>query len=78
MLTGSWSSTICWKGCLFFHWMVSNPFSKIMCDHRCVGSFMGLQFYSIDILACFCTNTIQFLLSLLLCSTTWGQGCWFP
>jgi len=25
--------------------------------HRCVGSFLGLQFYSIDLPACLCTNT---------------------
>ena len=30
-----------------------------------MGSFLDLQFYSIDLLACHCTNTMQ-LLTLLL------------
>jgi hypothetical protein len=34
-------------------------------DHRCVGSFLGLQFYSIDLSACHCTTTMQFLSGLL-------------
>jgi hypothetical protein len=42
-------------------------------DHQC----LGLQFYSVDLPACLCTNTMQFL-SLLPCSTAWGQGWWFP
>ena len=29
-------------------------------DHRCVGLFLGLQFYSIDLPACFCTNKLFF------------------
>jgi hypothetical protein len=29
MQTTSWTSTICWKCCLFFHWMVLAPLSKI-------------------------------------------------
>ena len=37
-------------------------------DHRCVGSFLDLQFYSIDLPVCRCTSTMQFL-SQLLCST---------
>jgi hypothetical protein len=37
-------------------------------DHRCVGSFLGLQFYYIDLPVCSCTSTMQFL-SQLLCST---------
>ena len=36
-------------------------------DHRCVSSFLGLQFYSIGPLVCYCANTMQFL-TLLLCS----------
>jgi hypothetical protein len=39
-------------------------FSAILCprssDSRCVGSFLGLQFYSIDLPAFLCTNTTQF------------------
>jgi hypothetical protein len=34
-------------------------------EHRCVGLFMGLQFYFIDLPTCLCTNTKK-LLSLLL------------
>jgi hypothetical protein len=30
--------------------------------------FLSLQFYSIDQRVCLCTNTMQFFLSLLLCS----------
>jgi hypothetical protein len=44
---------------------------KIPCqrsnDHKCVGSFLGLQFYSIDLPVCRCTNTVQFL-PQVLCS----------
>ena len=29
MLTANWANTICWKCCLFFHWMVFAPLSKI-------------------------------------------------
>jgi hypothetical protein len=29
-------------------------------DHRCVGLFLGLQFYSIDPPVCLCTNTMKF------------------
>jgi len=43
------------KMLFFFHWMVLAPLSS---DHRCVGSFLGLQFYSIDLPVCLCTNTM--------------------
>ena len=59
----------------FFHWMVFAPLSKIKWP-RCVGSFLGLQFCSIDLPVCHYTNTMQFL-SQLLCSTAWGQAWWF-
>jgi hypothetical protein len=76
MLNSSWTSTICWKGCPF-----STGLVYLLCqsssEHRCVGSCLGLQFYSIDLSTCLCTNTIWFL-SLLLCSTAWVQGWWFP
>ena len=36
-------------------------------NHRCVGLFLDLQFYSIDLPVCLCTNTMWFL-SLLLYS----------
>jgi hypothetical protein len=53
----------------FFHWMALAPLSKTLSsDHRCVGSFLGLQFYSIGLLVCCYTSTTQFL-SQLLCST---------
>ena len=29
-------------------------------DHRCVGLFQGLQFYSTDWLVCLCTNAMGF------------------
>jgi hypothetical protein len=45
------------------------------CVHRCVGLLQGHQFNSIDQPVCSYTNTMQFL-SLLLCSTAWGQGWW--
>ena len=32
----------------------------------CVGSFLGLQFSSIDLPACHCTNTMQFLITIAL------------
>ena len=38
-------------------------------DHRYVGLFLGLQFYSIGLPVCH---------SLLLCSIEWGQGWGFP
>jgi hypothetical protein len=73
MLTNSWASTICLKCCLF-----STGWFYLLCqrssDHRCVGSFLGLQPYSIGLPVCLCTNTIQFL-SLLhfIINTAWGQ-----
>jgi hypothetical protein len=45
-------------------------------DHRCVGSFLGLQVYSIDLPVCHCTRTMQFL-SQLFCSTALGQAWQF-
>jgi hypothetical protein len=40
----------------FFHWTVLTSLSKI----KCVGSFLVLQFYSIDLPACLSTNTYNF------------------
>ena len=37
-------------------------------DHRCVDSYLVLQFYSIALPVCHCTSTMKFL-SQLLCST---------
>lgn len=75
--TTSWTSTICCKWCLFstrWFWLLCQRSN----DQRCVGLFLDLQIYSIDLPACVCTNTLQFL-SLLLCSSiAWGQGWWFP
>jgi hypothetical protein len=45
-------------------------------DHRCVGSFLGLQFCSIGLLVCHYTSTMQFW-SQLLCSTVLGPAWWF-
>jgi len=61
MLTASWTSTFCWK-CSFFHWM----FCQRSSDHRYVGLFLGLQFYSIDLPVCPCPNNMWFLSLLLL------------
>jgi hypothetical protein len=50
-------------------------FSSLVEDqvtHRCVGSFLGLQFYSIGLLVCQYTSTMQFL-SQLLCSKALGM-----
>jgi hypothetical protein len=44
----------------FPHWMVLASFSKTSA-HRYMDSFLCLQFYSIDLPACLCTNTILFL-----------------
>ena len=68
--TASWTSTICWKCCLFFHWMVLAPLTN-KSDHMCVGSFLGLCLplvympLSVPISCVF--------LSLLLCSIVWDQ-----
>jgi hypothetical protein len=35
-------------------------------DHRCVGSSLGLQFYSIGLLVCRYTSTMQFLITIAL------------
>jgi hypothetical protein len=55
--------------------MLPHPHFWLLCqrasEHRCVGSFLGFQFYSIDLPVCLCTNT-------MLCSTAWGQEWWFP
>lgn len=72
----NWSTTICWK-CLVFptgwFWLLLQRSS----DHRRVSLFQCLQFYSIGLPACLCTNTIQ-ALSLLLWNMFWGQGWWSP
>jgi hypothetical protein len=51
----------------FFQWMVLFPCQRLS-DHRCMGSFLGLQFYSIDLPVCLCISTMQ-ILSQLLCSS---------
>jgi hypothetical protein len=52
------------KCCLF-----STGWFQLFCqkssDYHCVGSFLDLQLYSIDLPACHCTNTMQFFFSLL-------------
>jgi hypothetical protein len=67
MLTTSWSSIIFSNYCLF-----STGWFQVLCkrssDHMCVRSFLGLQFCSIDLPACFSTN-IKRILSLLFCNT---------
>jgi hypothetical protein len=76
ILTASWTSIIFWKCCIVSTGLFS-LLCQTSCASTCVGSFMCLQFYSIDLPACHCANTMQ-ILSQLLCSTDWGQGCWFP
>jgi hypothetical protein len=49
----------------FFHWMVLAPLSRSS-DYKCVGSFLGLQFYCIDLPVCLCTNTMQFFITTSL------------
>jgi hypothetical protein len=51
----------------FFHWMVLAPLSK---DQVIIGVWVHFWVFnsSIDLPACHCTSTVQFL-SLLLCST---------
>jgi hypothetical protein len=49
----------------FFHWMVLAPLSSRSCDHSCVASFLGLQFYFISLPVCCSTSTMQFLPQLL-------------
>jgi len=59
VLTSSWTSTTCSKCYLFSigcFWL----FCQKSSDHRCVGSFLGLQFYSNGLSACLCSNNIQF------------------
>ena len=38
-----------------------SSFVTISSNDMCVDSFPGLQFYSIDLPACLCTNVMQFL-----------------
>jgi hypothetical protein len=35
-------------------------------DNRCVGSFLGLQMYSLDLPVCLCTSTMEFLITFAL------------
>ena len=78
MQTTSWPSIICWQ-CFSPPPTLSGFgfFVKDQVTPWCVGLFLGLLFDSIDVPVCFCTNTMQFL-SLLFCSTAWGQEWWFP
>ena len=49
MQTASWTSTNCWKCCLLstgWFWLLWQRSS----DHMSVGSFLGLQFYSVGLL----------------------------
>ena len=49
MQTASWTSTNCWKCCLLstgWFWLLWQRSS----DHMNVGSFLGLQFYSVGLL----------------------------
>ena len=60
----------------FLHWIVSAPLSKIKWPYVC-GFISGS---SIVFHWSTCLSLYQYLqfLSQLLCSTAWGQGCWFP
>ena len=65
-----------WKMLSFFHKWFWSLYQRSS-SHRCVGSFLGLQFFSIDLSTCHYINTMQFLW-LLLCSSALGQRWWFP
>jgi hypothetical protein len=75
MLTASWTSTICWKCCLF----PLDDFSSFVKDQLTTGVLVHFWiFNSIPLIYyCHCTNAVQFL-SRLLCSIAWNQGWWFP
>jgi hypothetical protein len=72
MLSASCASTMYLKCCLFFTgWFWLN--CQRSSDRRYVGSFLGLQFYSIGLIICGYTSNMQFS-SQLLCSTALGQA----
>jgi len=62
MLTSTWTRTLCWKCCFvlfcffFLEWQKPSDHTY----HSCMDSFLDLHFYSIDLPAWLCTNTIQF------------------
>jgi hypothetical protein len=45
MITANWAITICWKCCLLSIGWLKLLFQRSS-DHRCVDSFLCLQFYS--------------------------------
>jgi len=57
----------------FSYWVILAPLSGSS-DHRCVSSFPGLQFCSLDLPAFPCTGHS---LSLLLRNRGWDHGGWF-
>jgi hypothetical protein len=62
----------------FFHKKKTDGFDFFVKDQMPIGVWSYFWvFYSIDLPACLCTNIMQFL-SLLLYSTAWVQGWWFP
>lgn len=72
MLFSSWTNTIC--GYPFD----TDGFSSFVKNQVTIDVWVHLWvFYSTDLSVCLFSNTMQFL-SLLLCNTAWGQGCWFP
>jgi hypothetical protein len=48
-----------------FHWLFWLLYQKSSV-HRCVGLFLGPRFDFIDQPICFCTNTMQFLITIPL------------
>jgi hypothetical protein len=61
----------------FFQWMDLDSFQR-SCDHRCVFiSECSVVFPWSTFLSLYLYHVFLFL-SLLLCSTAWNQGCWFP
>ena len=50
----------------FFHCMSFLLICQSSSDHRCVDSFLGLQFYCIDLPVCHCTSTMQFFTTIAL------------
>ena len=66
MQTSSWSPLFV-KNAVFFLLDVFSSFVQISSDHRCLGSFLGLQFYSIYLLAYLLTipNTCYYYWSVV-------------
>jgi hypothetical protein len=77
MLTASCVRTFV-ENAVFFPLDGFSSLVKDQVDHRCVGSFLGLQFYSIDLPVCCCTSTMQGFfvwLVLFVCLFVFYHNC---